>query len=84
MVAGGRRERRARSQPPLKHAGLGIWSEPALLARAVFPSAHTCAFCLSVVFPPPISPLAAVGRIREQRPQTGTYRCPHRPVAQER
>lgn len=52
MVAGGRGERRAPSQPPLKHAGLGIWSEPASLAGAVFPSAHTCAFCLSAVFPP--------------------------------
>lgn len=84
MVAGGRGERRAPSQPPLKHAGLGIWSELALLAGPLFPSAHTCAFCLSAVFPPPLSPLAAVGRIRKQRPQTGTYRCPHRPVAQER
>lgn len=84
MVAGRRGERRAPSQPPLKHAGLGIWSELALLAGPLFPSAHTCAFCLSAVFPPPLSPLAAIGRIRKQRPQTGTYRCPHRPVAQER
>lgn len=52
MVAGGCGERKAPSQPPLKHAGLGIWSEPASLAGAVFPSAHTCAFCLSAVFPP--------------------------------
>lgn len=55
MVAGGYGERRAPSQPPLKHAGLGIWSEPASLAGAVFPSANTCAFCLSAVFSPLLS-----------------------------
>lgn len=41
--------------------------------------------CFLSLFPPSSPPpLAAARRIREQRPQTGTYRHPHRPVAQER
>lgn len=35
----------------LKHAGLGIRSEPAWLTGALFCSAHTCPFCL-FFFPP--------------------------------
>lgn len=43
--------KRAPSVPCLKHAGLGIWSEPAWLTGALFCSAHTCPFCL-FFFPP--------------------------------
>lgn len=57
---------------------LGSWSEPwfTLLTPGLFAFFSTTPL-------PFLSPLAAARRIREQRPKTGTYRRPYRPVAQE-